>query len=234
MDGGDTLLVQHMGLGTAVQPRDAGETGVVAQLVHVGGIHGVHGLVVLAAQLIGQHHPQLGGVVAAALVRGGVGNQPGINFHDPGLLGISAAAPAHEYVDIRRGHAMAVQEVQNDLLAHGHLVVGGGVLQQHRGIVEDALGVHIDFLLKVAHLGGGRTGVDDQQFGFHDDDLLLYVFRSYHSTNWPKREEKNDDTPSIRRFRIKNPFLGRREGTLCKKEFVSVKHGDSFVPTELV
>ena len=49
VDGGDTLLVQHMGLGTAVQPRDAGETGVVAQLVHVGGIHGVHGLVVFAA-----------------------------------------------------------------------------------------------------------------------------------------------------------------------------------------
>ena len=71
---------------------------------------------------------------------------------------------------------MAVQEVQNDLHAHGHLVVGSGVLQQYRGIVEDALGAHIGFLLKVADLGGGRAGVDDQQFVFHKSNLLLRKF----------------------------------------------------------
>ena len=57
VDGGDALLVQHMGLGPAVDPGDAGGPGVVAELVHVGGIHGVHFSAEFFAQLIGQHHP---------------------------------------------------------------------------------------------------------------------------------------------------------------------------------
>ena len=42
VNGGNALLVQHMGLGTAVKPRNAGQTGIIPQLVHVGGVHGVH------------------------------------------------------------------------------------------------------------------------------------------------------------------------------------------------
>ncbi len=57
VDGGDALLVQHVGLGTAVKSGNAGEPGVVAQLVHVGGVDSVHGLAVGFAQLVGQHDP---------------------------------------------------------------------------------------------------------------------------------------------------------------------------------
>ena len=106
VNGGNALLVQHMGLGTAVQSRNAGEAGIVPQLVHVGGVHGVHGLAVFAAQLVGQHDPQLCRVVAAALVGGGVPHQPPVDLHDPGGLGIGAAAPADEHVHVGGGHAV--------------------------------------------------------------------------------------------------------------------------------
>ena len=97
-----------MGLGTAVQSRNAGEAGIVPQLVYVGGVHGVHGFAVLAAQLVGQHDAQLRRVVAAALVGGGVPHQPPVDLHDPGGLGIGAAAPADKYIHIGGGHAVGL------------------------------------------------------------------------------------------------------------------------------
>ena len=115
-------------------------------------------------------------MVAAALVGGGVPHKTLVNFHDAGSLGVGTAAPAHEYVHVSGGHVVAAQKIQKHLLAHRHLVVGGGVLQQHRGVVEDALSKNVFFVLKVAYLGGGGAGIDDQQFGFHGNDLLLCVF----------------------------------------------------------
>ena len=164
MDGGNALLVQHMGLSPAVKPGNARQPGVVAKLVHIGGIHGVHGLAVPLAQFIGQHNAQLCRVIGAALVRGGIFYQFPVDFHDPGSLGIGAAAPAYEYVHVRRGHAVMRQKIHNHLHPHGQLIVGGGIFQQLRGIVEDGLGVDVFLVLKIAHLGGGGAGVDYQQF----------------------------------------------------------------------
>ena len=195
VNGGNALLVQHMGLGTAVKPRNAGEAGIIPQLVHVGGVHGVHGLVILAAQLVGQHDAQLCRVVAAALVGGGVLYQPLVDLHDSGSLRIGAAAPADEYIHVGGGHAVGLQKVQQYLLAHGHLVVGGGVFQQLRGVVEDALGVDVLFVFKVADLGGGGAGIDDQHFygGVHGDNLLCVnrqvPFFFYHTTFFGKKKE---------------------------------------------
>ena len=174
VNGGNALLVQHMGLGTAVKPRNAGEASAVPQLVHVGGVHGVHGLVILAAQLVGQHDAQLCRVVAAALVGGGVLYQPLVDLHDSGSLRIGAAAPADEYIHVGGGHAVGLQKGKQHLLAHGHLVVGGGVFQQLRGVVEDALGVDVLLVFKIADLGGSGAGIDDQHFygGVHGDNLL--------------------------------------------------------------
>ena len=195
VNGGNALLVQHMSLGTAVQSRDAGEAGIVPQLVHVGGVHGVHGFAVLAAQLVGQHDPQLCRVVAAALVGGGVPYQPPVDLHDPGGLGIGAAAPADEHVHVGGGHAVGLQKGKQHLLAHGHLIVGGGVFQQLRGVVEDALGADILFVFKVTDLGGGGAGIDDQHFygGVHGDNLLCVnrqvPFFFYHTTFFGKKKE---------------------------------------------
>ena len=162
MDGGNALLVQYMGLGPAVEAGNARKPGIVAELVYVGGVHGVHGLAVFFAQLIGQHDPQLGRVVAAPQVLGRVLHQAAVNDHDPGLLGVGAASPAHEHVYVRRRHAVVFQKLMEDLHAHGHLVVGGGVLQQLRSIVEYGLGIDVFFVFKIAHLGRGGAGVDDE------------------------------------------------------------------------
>ena len=195
VNGGNALLVQHMGLGTAVKPRNAGQTGIIPQLVYVGGVHGVHWLAVLAAQLVGQHDAQLCRVVAAALVGGGVLYQPLVDLHDSGSLRIGAAAPADEYIHVGGGHAVGLQKGKQYLLAHGHLVVGGGVFQQLRGIVEDALGVDVLLVFKVADLGGGGSGIDDQHFygGVHGDNLLCVnrqvPFFFYHTTFFGKKKE---------------------------------------------
>ena len=171
VDCPNALLVQHMGLGTAVQPRNAGRAGIVAQLVHIGGIDGVHFSAVLPAQLIGQHHPQLCRVIAAAYPGGGVGNQGFINFHDPRFLGIGAAAPPHEGIHVLHGKAVFLHKILNDGTAQGNLVVDRGIAQQLRGIVKNALGVNVFFVFKIAHLGGGGAGVDDQHLEcfFHGD-----------------------------------------------------------------
>ena len=170
VNGCDALLVKYVGLGPAVKPGNAGGPGVVPQLVHVGGVCGVHAAAVFPAQLPGQHDPQLGGVVAAAHVRSGVLHQLPVDLHDPGTLRIGAAAPAHEHIDILRGNPPAAQKFLDDAAAHGQLVVGGGVLQQHRGIVEDALGEAVYFVFEVAYLGGGGAGVDDEHF-----DCLIHI-----------------------------------------------------------
>ena len=155
VDGGNALLIQHMGLGPAVETGNAGEPGIVAELVHIGGVYGVHGLSPGGAQLVGQHHTQLGRVIGAALVCGGVQNQLTVNGHDTASLGEGAAPPAYKHIHVPGGHAVGAQKVQNHLLAHGHLVIGGGIFQKLRGIVKNALGVYIFFVLKIAYLGRG-------------------------------------------------------------------------------
>ena len=134
-------------------------------------------------------------MVAAALIRGGVQNQLLADFHNAGFLGKGAAAPAHKYIHISRGHAVGPEKVQDHLLAHGQLVIGGGILHQLRSVVEDALGIHILFVLEVAHLGGGGTGVDNQHFdrGIHSDNLL-YGFRR---EPWEALKSYRADSDSI-------------------------------------
>ena len=114
-------------------------------------------------------------MVAAATVRRGVLHQFFIDGHNPRLLGIGAAAPAYEDIDLLGVNAVLLQKVQQYLAAHRQLVIGGGVFQQLRGIMKDALGEHIFLVFKIAYLGGGRTGIDNQQFGFHDYNLLYYT-----------------------------------------------------------
>ena len=196
MDGGNALLIQYMGLSPAVEPGNAGEPGIVAELIHIGGVHGVHGLSAGGAQLIGQHHPQLGGVIGAALVGGGVQNQLTVNGHHAAGLGIGAAPPAHKHIHVPGGQTVGAQEVQNHLLAHGHLVIGGGIFQKLRGIVKDALGIDIPFVFKIAYLGGGRAGVDNQQF--HGKGSFLYFSIPYHTTFFGKRKRKSHAVPDPR------------------------------------
>lgn len=126
VNGGNALLVQHMGLGTAVKPRNAGQTGIIPQLVYVGGVHGVHWLAVFAAQLVGQHDAQLCRVVAAALVGGGVLYQPLVDLHDSGSLRIGAAAPADEYIHVVGVMPWDCRKVSSTCLRMGiwSLVVG--------------------------------------------------------------------------------------------------------------
>ena len=193
VDCPNALLVQHMGLGTAVQPRNAGGAGIVAQLVHIGGIDGVHFSAVLPAQRIGQHHPQLCRVIAAAYPGGGVGNQGFVNFHDPRLLGIGAAAPPHKGIHVLHGKAVFLHEILNDGTAQGNLVVDRGIAQQLRGIVKNALGVNVFFVFKIAHLGGGGAGVDDQHFiwFFHGKFSFLRPIGSFFCDPSIRHSRKN-------------------------------------------
>ena len=113
-------------------------------------------------------------MVAASHTGGGVGNQPVVDLHDPGRLGQSAAAPAYKGVDVRKAQAVVFHKVLDKSPAQGDLIVDGGVGQQQRRIVKDALGIDIFVVFKIAHLGGGGAGVDDQHFidRFHGNLLL--------------------------------------------------------------
>lgn len=73
------------------------------------------------------------------------------------------------------------------------------IAQQHRGIVEDALGVHVGFVLKAAYLGGGGAGVDNQHFyrGYHGDALPYFLYRFIQAIS-AKREVRNGESLSPR------------------------------------
>ena len=189
VDGRNALLIEHMGLGPAVQPRNTRGPGIVAELVHIGGVYGVHFAAVGPAQVIGQHHAQLCRMVAAATVRRGVLHQFFIDGHNPRLLGIGAAAPAYEDIDLLGVNAVLLQKVQQYLAAHRQLVIGGGVFQQLRGIMKDALGEHIFLVFKIAYLGGGRAGVNDQKLVGHDFSPLLRLKKCHCAAGAPVRND---------------------------------------------
>ena len=150
---GDGLLIEHMELGVAVDAPDARQAGEVAQLIHIGGIQRIGRLAAGLAQLIGQHHAELGRMVAAAHRLNRIVVQAFIDNRHALMLGIGASTAADKAVDVLQRIAVLLQQGEDQRLPEGHLIVDRGVAEQLRCVVEDVLVQEHPSILHEADLG---------------------------------------------------------------------------------
>ena len=128
-----------MKLGVAVDAPDARQAGQVAQLIHIGGVQRIGRLATGLAQLIGQHHAELGRMIAAAHRLDRIVVQAFIDHRHAFMLGIGASAAADKAVDVRERIAVFLQQGEDQRLPEGHLIVDRGVAEQLGRVVEDVL-----------------------------------------------------------------------------------------------
>ena len=134
------FLVERMGLRATVDAGDAGDAGEVAKFVHVGWIHGVCRFLDALAEFPGDHNAEFCGVIAAALVGGGVVNKAAVDDYYAFRLGKSAAAASGDGINVSEVDAVFLQQVKGDGGAERNLIVDGCEFQKLRRVVKDAFG----------------------------------------------------------------------------------------------
>ena len=162
MEFRDGLLVEHVGMGVAIDAFDARQTCVITVFIDVCRIQRIGVSAEFLREFPRQHDAELRGMLAAADGRHRVVVKPFVNGRHAAWLRIGAAAAADEYVDVRRRDAVVFQHVHDDIVAERHLVVHVGELQQDWRVMENAFFEERFFVFVKAYLRGGRARVDDK------------------------------------------------------------------------
>ena len=124
---GGLLEVQGVEMDVPVNALDAGDTGQVAELVGVRGVHHKGGFPILCGKLVSQLAPQVGGMLHPVGPPAGMVQQ-GVPYPvDAPLHGHQPAAPAHKGVRGGKVDVVLFQQVGDGLPAVGELVADGGV-----------------------------------------------------------------------------------------------------------
>ena len=163
---GHRLLVQGMEDGAAGQFGHTGQPGLVGQLIHHDGVDDVAGLAQRVPDLPGQDAAQVGGVLALhPLLK--VGQQSVADSVGAAVDGLEQAAPPDDDVEGVGVAVLLLQKVQDDPLAEVLLGDDAGIFGDLLSGMAEGLLKQEGLVLKDAHLGGSRAGIDDQRFDRH-------------------------------------------------------------------
>ena len=150
----DPLLIQHMGLSAPVDTLYACYPSDIIKLIDIGWVEGIHRLTMLRSKLVGHHHSELRGMIAAPLVVTRISIEALIYLHHSLRLGIGTSAASYEHVYVIDPDAMAGESLENDLCPERKLIIRRLIAKKHGSIMEYALREYLTLIIEHAYLRG--------------------------------------------------------------------------------